>query len=153
EGFLKLTGLPKGVACYYSPQAFEFYDRPVVTFHDAANADERFRMVGHEVTHQLEHVLWNGGDQKTLFDRPAWLTDGLAVFMSDGVDVSRRREGVLSFRVAGDRLASLKRTLAARPASLEAVTDMDIMQFMRDPELYGYAWSLVHYMTQSGAKL
>jgi WD40 repeat protein len=152
--FSKVTGLPEGVAGYYMPAGnFEFYEHPVVIFHDPGDMDQSLRVLAHEATHQIEDLAWKGEGGRGLMTRPAWLSEGLAVSMGDGLDLSRRAEGVLGFQVPKERLAALKRSLAARAYPLREVLSAGIPQLARDPVLYAYSWSLVQYMTRSGEKL
>jgi hypothetical protein len=151
--FMDVTGSPEGLGGYYRPGFFPPGDceRPIVTFHGQFGTGNTFMVLAHEGTHQLEHQMWKG-DNGSLFQRPGWLTEGLAVFFGDGLDISKKTakgERIFSVDIPRDRLAGLRRQLAQGPGKyypIKLFTSVGIPEFQQDPGLYAYGWSLIYYM-------
>ncbi len=140
DEFTRKTGLPAGMGAIFLPEGLANHDRCVVTFSDRAPFESRRRDLARETTYQTELLAWSG-------DRipPAWLAEGLAVLMSEGLDFSD--EGTLEFDLAHERIPALQRHLASEDAhTLETVLNATRQEYRTIPFLDSYAWSLVHYM-------
>ena len=140
--FMDITGSPEGLGGYYRPGFFPPGDceRPIVTFHGQFGTGNTFMVLAHEGTHQLEHHMWKG-DNGSLFQRPGWLTEGLAVFFGDGLDIRRRRRRASGSSRSTSRATASRPQAPARPGPGEALSDQALHE-RRDPGVPAGSWAL-----------
>ncbi|HZU98652.1 MAG TPA: DUF1570 domain-containing protein [Planctomycetota bacterium] len=166
--FMDLVPTP-GLGGFYMPGPFHAGDReesygfvscsrPIVAFHGQFGTGNTFMVLAHEGTHQLEHLMWKG-DTSALHTRPGWLTEGLAVYFGDGLNIGppdkKTGSRPMSIEVPRDRLAGLRRQLNQGPGKyypIKRFTSFGIPEFQQDPGLYAYGWSLIYFMLNTKDK-
>jgi hypothetical protein len=151
--FMELTGKPEGVGGFYVPFNYPPADceRPIVCFHGTFGlSGNTYSVLGHEGTHQMEHLMWKG-DFGT---RPPWMIEGLAVYFGDGLNLTALDKGKFELEIPRDRLSGLKRFIkTGHNARVKDFTLCQYIAYQQNPILYNHAWSLIYYMLHSGQEL
>lgn len=151
--FMEVTGQREGVGGFYVPRYYPPSDceRPIICFHGTFGlSGNTYSVLGHEGTHQLEHLMWKG----EFHTRPPWMIEGLAVYFGDGLDLAALDKKQFKVDIPNDRLSGLKRVIkSGQFAKVRDFTLCPYAAYSMNPILYNHAWGLIHYMLHSGQSL
>ncbi len=116
----------------------------LVTYHDRKGHKYRLRKLAEGLTARTLELAWGAEDA-----RPAWLAEGLALAVAEGLDFSKydlEAGGQLQLRLSGQLLRVMKLQLQLSKVSLDRLLHATSADMRNDRELPVWAWSLVWYL-------